>query len=304
MEQERRRIILVPLDFTGASRAALPAARRLGELWGARVQALYVERRLPPGLSGNVDTSAERRRLQDYVRDIKSRFREVLGDYPWVGVRVEEGSPMDVLRGLAAQGAADLIVMGTRGRPGISRLLRRSTAEAVVRDSRVPVLTVQSSPAPGWPRRILVPMKFAAYADEALTFALGLASLARAEVAAVHVLEEGEGPEAARALEEHLMRVLGEKRMRTLEFHVESGGMTPRSILSAAARLKADMIVLAAHHRPAWRGLALGMTAQGVLRRSTVPVLSWPSYEARRRGLENLLLARVLTRPRGGLRKA
>lgn len=301
MEQETRRTILVPLDYTGTSEAALPAARRLGELWQARIQALYVARHLPPGLSENLDTGAERRELEGYYRDLKRRFRDVLGDYPWVGVRLEEGSPMNVLRGLAAQAAADLIVMGTRGRAGLGRLLRRSVAEAVVRDSRVPVLTVHSPPPPGWPRRILVPMKFAAYADEALTFALGLARLAGAQVAAVHVLEEGEGPEAAGALQEHLVRVLGDKRMRALEFHVESGGLTPRSILSAAARLHADLIVLAAHHRPAWRGLALGMTAQSVLRRSPVPVLSWPSYQARRRGLEKLLLARVLTRSRTGL---
>jgi Universal stress protein family len=43
---------------------------------------------------------------------------------------------------LARQPGADLIVMGTRGMGGIMRLLLGSTAEAVLRNSRTPVLAV------------------------------------------------------------------------------------------------------------------------------------------------------------------
>lgn len=40
----------------------------------------------------------------------------------------------------------DLIVMGTRGRTGLDRLLLGSTAERVVRKSAVPVMTVSTRP--------------------------------------------------------------------------------------------------------------------------------------------------------------
>ena len=45
-------------------------------------------------------------------------------------------------RGLEAFGGFDLVVMGTHGRTGLRHFLIGSTAERVVRTSKVPVLTV------------------------------------------------------------------------------------------------------------------------------------------------------------------
>ncbi len=50
---------------------------------------------------------------------------------------------------LAEEEQADLIVMGTHGRTGLTRLLMGSVAEAVVRRAPCPVLTLRQSPADG-----------------------------------------------------------------------------------------------------------------------------------------------------------
>lgn len=58
---------------------------------------------------------------------------------------VEVGPPVDTLLAVAAREKADLIVMGTQGRSGLTRWVLGSTAERVVRQSTIPVLTVRRS---------------------------------------------------------------------------------------------------------------------------------------------------------------
>lgn len=56
---------------------------------------------------------------------------------------LEQGSPSDVIAEYADEHGFDQIVMGTHGRQSISELIVGSTAEQVVRNSPVPVLTVR-----------------------------------------------------------------------------------------------------------------------------------------------------------------
>ncbi|MES4786478.1 MAG: universal stress protein, partial [Nitrospiraceae bacterium] len=57
---------------------------------------------------------------------------------------MREGTPADVILEAAQEQHADLIIMGTHGRRGVSRLLFGSVTEAVLRRSPSPVLTVKS----------------------------------------------------------------------------------------------------------------------------------------------------------------
>jgi nucleotide-binding universal stress UspA family protein len=53
------------------------------------------------------------------------------------------GSPQKEILQFAGEEAVDLIVMGSHGRTGISRLLMGSVAEAVMRKAPCPVLIVK-----------------------------------------------------------------------------------------------------------------------------------------------------------------
>jgi hypothetical protein len=62
---------------------------------------------------------------------------------------VEVGVPAEAITHYAWRYAIDLIVMGTHGRTGLSRLARGSVAEAVVRSAPCQVLTIKPvAPAP------------------------------------------------------------------------------------------------------------------------------------------------------------
>jgi len=56
---------------------------------------------------------------------------------------LREGKPADQILAAAREWEADVIVIGTHGRSGVSRLVLGSTAEAVVRHAPCPVLVVK-----------------------------------------------------------------------------------------------------------------------------------------------------------------
>lgn len=60
-------------------------------------------------------------------------------------VLMKTGDARDMIDEAAKEVAADLIVMGTHGRRGVSRALLGSIAESVVRSAPCPVLTIRSS---------------------------------------------------------------------------------------------------------------------------------------------------------------
>jgi len=68
------------------------------------------------------------------------------------GISVTEtirgGLPADSIVGLARGSNCDLIIMGTHGRRGVSRLFKGSVAEAVLRRASCPVLAVKGFKVP------------------------------------------------------------------------------------------------------------------------------------------------------------
>lgn len=142
--------ILVPIDFSPSSRAALEYALFLAAPFRAEVEALHVWE--PPGYVGPdalalLPVGTGQPGWDQTRADVQREVEQLLGrasDRPRaVAVRVEAGEPSDTILRLAREGGADLIVMGTHGRTGLARLLIGSVAEAVLRRSTCPVLTIR-----------------------------------------------------------------------------------------------------------------------------------------------------------------
>ena len=81
-------------------------------------------------------------------RSAKRRLAALLARTRREGVRARsvfaEGLPADEILRAARRARADLIVMGTHGRTGLSHFFMGSVAERVVRESRCAVLTVRA----------------------------------------------------------------------------------------------------------------------------------------------------------------
>jgi nucleotide-binding universal stress UspA family protein len=145
--------VLVPVDFSDCSRAALDYAALLAAEFGADIDVLHVwESPLyasPETMIYLGDRATQT--LADFARTQAGKLMEELmaklvlrQGVGRVQGRLESGRPFQVIVSVAQEGAYDLVVMGTHGRTGFSRLATGSVAERVVRMAPCPVLTVRA----------------------------------------------------------------------------------------------------------------------------------------------------------------
>lgn len=140
--------ILVPVDYSSSDQTALAYATALARDQKAAITVLHVEE--PPMAYGGGEMyyGVEQPDREELAR----MLAKLVPSDPSIDVkhRLLTGDPASVIARAADEERADLIVMGTHGRSGLTRLLMGSVAEVVVRHAKCPVLTVKqpnSAPA-------------------------------------------------------------------------------------------------------------------------------------------------------------
>lgn len=268
------RTILVPLDFSNGSLAGLEAARLLGERWRCHVEVIHVDQGPPPAFNQGIDLWTTEA-LAAMGRDLRNWLRRAAEPIAHSSTHVLTGPPAAIIARLAADAAADLIVLAPQRVRTLPRLLSGALSETSVHASNAPVLTVRAKPEAGWPRRILAPVKWAPYADRALRTALDWARNLDAELGLLHVFEGGgEDEMERRAIVEHALNVLGQPTPR-VHWHWAVGrpfDEIPRTAEAGGY----DLVVVAEHVRDSWKDAVFGTTAERVLRASKVAVLCVP----------------------------
>lgn len=141
------KIIVVPTDFSDHSLRAIPYAVDLAARYNARLKVIFVNE---PSLqvSDVAWVGVDERTLDsDHVREARRHLEKLVleqvpTDVP-TDAEILSGNAVDEIIGFAREVNADLIVMATHGRGGVSHMLMGSTAEHVVRKAPCPVLTLK-----------------------------------------------------------------------------------------------------------------------------------------------------------------
>ena len=133
--------ILFPTDFSEHSEAALHHATSLAR--DAKATLLIVHVQEP--MDSFADTGFAGYPTADDQAELQKRLDEIAPSDPNVPFtrQLVRGYPADEIARLAEEEAVDMVVMGTHGRTGLTRLLMGSVAEAVVRRAGCPVLTIR-----------------------------------------------------------------------------------------------------------------------------------------------------------------
>jgi nucleotide-binding universal stress UspA family protein len=153
-DQQQISKILVPIDGSENSMEAADYAVKMAEKYGALVTAIHVV---------NIDQNLQllgihrlsypepiRNKIEELRAEVKAWFGEITKKAEMRNVRVKteiiEDSPMSVVSTIvnyADEGKLDLIVIGTRGRSGISKMLLGSVATGVVSYAPCPVVVLK-----------------------------------------------------------------------------------------------------------------------------------------------------------------
>lgn len=139
--------ILVAVDFSDSSDNAFQLALSMAQKYSAHLIILHVINE-PIDLRGFYVPHISFEKLEEEIEEgaqkmMESFCRRHVGDFTDFETLIVPGMPYDQILVQAEGKGADLIVLGTHGRAGLDHVLFGSTAEKVVRKSKLPVLTAR-----------------------------------------------------------------------------------------------------------------------------------------------------------------
>lgn len=146
------RRILVPTDFSACAAAALDYAVALARPLGAEIHVCHCSTLPDYDVANQVSPSMRAaatglvQQLGELFKHSREEMAQVLDHHRGQGVTLSdsyvEGYPDEGIVQRAREWGADLIVIGSHGRKGLSRALLGSVAEHVLRHAPCPVLVV------------------------------------------------------------------------------------------------------------------------------------------------------------------
>jgi nucleotide-binding universal stress UspA family protein len=280
--------ILFATDFSPASAAALPYAAEMAKRYGAKLYALHVRMPVVNAETPPAGWPALEKASQEEERERRETLRSAVpGIEPTV--LIEEGDVWPHIQAAIEKREVDLLVVGTRGRSGLGKLLLGSKAEEILREAECPVLTVGPH-SPGEPKRggqfseILYATDFGPESVTAAPYAISLAQEFQAHLTLLHVIEN---PKTGELVVPADLIPLTEQRLRGLvpkeseiwcePRYVVEQGVAAEKILDVAKKRGADLIVLGVHRTRGFPGAATHLpiaTAHKIVSQATCPVLT------------------------------
>lgn len=277
--------ILFCTDFAPDSSVAFSYAVELARHFGAKLHALYVRnpddyvivfpegRSIPPGFT----VEQARKELSDLLDPLSDIAREVL---------VEQGEVWPTVASVIEKNAIDLVVLRTRGRTGITKLVLGSHAEQIFRGASCPVLILgpRSAHLPHGSsiQEILYATDFSPESVSAAPYAVSLAEEYQARLTLLHVISPQEPSDLLTAEQ---LTVSSERIMRSVispeaeiwcepRYIVEQGDPAEK-VLDLAALKRVGLIVLGVRGPSVLGATHLpGTTAYKIIAQTTCPVLT------------------------------
>jgi nucleotide-binding universal stress UspA family protein len=140
--------ILVPLDGSSYSMRAAKYAIEVAKLQKAQIVCIHILDRMPYGFEFGSSC------IEDYLQNVENQsnmwFEKVIQMADNQGIKDVKTvffrdirSIVDAIVGYASNNAIDLIVLGTRGRTGLQRVLMGSIATGVSQHAHCPVMLIK-----------------------------------------------------------------------------------------------------------------------------------------------------------------
>ena len=296
------RKILSPVYFDETSSEALEYARHFAQQSNGSVSVLHVvptdefhllRQVYEPEKGGGADTDWAEKVSQEKLQALAE---EHLGGIPYEIVTRLNSDPAKGILEAEKELGADLVIMATHGRTGLSHMLLGSVAENVVRETQCPVLVSRRGEhlAETQPfQNILVPVDITEQAGPALTCARQLAEQYQGTVYPLHVVPAADSDLLSRevyradpqAPADHVYaEKVAKQKLEALtqsylsgvksEIQLHVSGDPAKTILEVEKSIGADLLVMSTHGFTGMFHLLLRSMTEKMMREAGCPVLA------------------------------
>ena len=138
--------LLFPVDLSAVSSTIASSVIALGEKFDAEIHLVHVAVTMEEiaGAYGPdmILPDIEDEVVQTAERELEKFEQQFFAGYPTKKRVVLKGDPVDQIIAYIGTEKIDLVVMGTHGRKGIDKIIFGSVADRMVKNSPVPVMTI------------------------------------------------------------------------------------------------------------------------------------------------------------------
>ncbi|MEX2632938.1 MAG: universal stress protein [Balneolales bacterium] len=283
--------ILVPVDFSELSYAALETANQLAILFEGTVTPIHIW--VEPPRAEEYSYSVNLSYDVDYV-EVGKELTQKLNDVASDKIDQQLLKPVIVKKGMPASSILsnaidfDIIVMASKGLSGFQRYLLGSVTEEVVKSSKIPVMIVKQKSLQKSLKKILVTTDFTDNSMAAFPTVMEFVKKTGAKLDLVHVASYDLYPMFGLNTESYTDEIVEriQKRLKTLiSDHLSDIKeqvnpkviTTPKSAHESLAgfieKNEYDLVVMSTMGTSGLRYLLLGSTTANVLRHSPSPIL-------------------------------
>ncbi|GEM_PF-4850586 len=188
--------ILCAVDLSPMSAQVLLWAQLVAAKFAAKLDVVYADySEYPPYFfpAQAAELTAEIQKRRSELSDaLASLVRDTLGKTSPPEISVLEGHPTEAILGRIQSANPDLVVIGSHGHGGFSRLRFGSVAEHLIRITRTPILVTRtrSHEIPPKIGRVLCPVTLEDMAHRTLQISAAVAQTFGAQLSVIHVIEQ------------------------------------------------------------------------------------------------------------------
>jgi nucleotide-binding universal stress UspA family protein len=272
--EKRQKKVLVSVDFTPSSEAAIAVGTKFASMHGAEMVLLHVVEPSAPMSEFFAEGDLAEKKRTYSVKMLDKLVEQHKTEGITVSRMIMEGKPYNAILKAAEEIGAEMIVMGTWGSHAIETGMIGSNVNKVVRSAKIPVVTVTRQPEKAVFNKLLISVdpKFGIRELRHILGAYHKAYNPTVELVSIAANEREEDE-----LKSYLAKqsaALHEEGITNVLTTVRVGGIISDAILSYAKEGGHDMIWMETHGRKGISGWILGSITEEVLQYSPVPVLS------------------------------
>ncbi|MCW3071692.1 MAG: universal stress protein UspA-like protein [Bacteroidetes bacterium] len=272
--------ILVPIDFSEQSLIALEQSYTLAREYHAEITLLHVIEE-----AGALAKFFSKEQHEDLRKNVQAQLDQLAleeGKKTKLSINtlIAKGSVYEKVNEVAELINATMIVMGTNGDQGLKKKFIGSNALRVVRESKIPVITIKGKHHRQGCKNIVLPLDLSKETREKVSKAIELSRLfGGATVRVVSVLFTTD-----EFVVNRITRQLGQVKNFLEKEQIECSAeiikgikgeeTLAQNILEYAQKVEGDLVMIMTQQEVDFTQYFIGSSAQEIINHSTIPVLS------------------------------